>query len=372
MFALRGVGYKLWRFNVFSVYPPLIPLPRTFGRLDTQLATDRQGSTMSSVASPRGSNQDGSIEPYLVISEQDDSIYWLEYLPDGQWIVTGSLRGGVVKVWNLESGKQEGALIEHSHINGLAVTRDGTKIITNDYEDDRDDEKLRMWDVASHKLIKEWSHPGGCFSIAISPDDQFIAGGGWNIAIWTMEGRLVNSIEVQVGDGDDTSISIWSMCFSPDGKKLACSTNDDIRVYDVNSGTLIAVLSLDGDRLFNVLWSRDGSKLFASPGGTIQCWNSDTGQQIGHPWTGHTGAICSLSLSPDGSILASASFDHTVHFWNATTGDPIGQHLQHDDGVRTVHFSPSKIYIWRVDCLGQCQTSNFKYVFPVLACSTMI
>ncbi|KAI9573277.1 quinon protein alcohol dehydrogenase-like superfamily [Boletus coccyginus] len=174
--------------------------------------------------------------------------------------------------------------------------------------------------------------------IAISPDDQLVAVGRWNVTIYSMEGRRVDS--VKFGE------FVYRMCFSPDGNKLACTTNDGIRVYDVNSGRLIRVLGrLDG-LVRTVLWSRDGSRLFStSSGNTICCWNSDTGQQIGHLWSGHTHIIHSLSLSPDGSVLASASFDGTVRFCNATTGDPIGQHLRHDREVTTVRFSPSGEFV---------------------------
>jgi len=99
----------------------------------------------------------------------------------------------------------------------------------------------------------------------------------------------------------------------------------------------------------------------------IYCWNSDTGQRIGHLWAGPsrrpTDYVHTFSLSPDGSILASASSDNTVRFWNATAGDPIGQHVQHDSGVEAVRFSPSgesvasirgdrKIYFWQVPWLN--------------------
>jgi len=306
-------------------------------------------------------------QPYLVIQEKKYYGCYLEYLPDGRRVVTHSSRG-TVRVWNLESGKQEGALMEQEgFICGLSVTRDGTKIIitSNDDSDNDDSEsddhgRINVWDVESHKLVKEWTHTDSCTERqAISPDDRLLAVGSEDIAIWTMEGRLVDS--VKIGD------YVWRMCFSPDGNKLACATNSNgVRVYDVASGTLILQVGpSDTGRvgIRDLLWSRDGSKLFASAkDNTIRCWNSDTGQQIGHPWTGHTHYISSFSLSPDGSTLASASFDKTVRFWNATTGDPIGQ-LQHDCEVNTVRFSPSgesvasagvdgKIRFWRVPWLN--------------------
>jgi WD40 repeat protein len=291
-------------------------------------------------------------QPHLVISAHDTGIWRLTYLPDGRRVVTGA-GDGTVEVWNLENGEQEGTSMEHeSGIYGLAVTRDGTKIISSD-----EDGKIKVWDVESHELVKEWTHPGSCSIVALSPDDRLIAVGDQAVDIYTMEGR-------QVSDPIEVDSLIWSMSFSPDGKKLVCCTRDDIRVYDVHSGTLI-LGPLEGHEgwVCCVLWSRDGSRLFSgSYDKTIRCWNSDTGAQIGHPWTGHNSFIRSLSLSPDGSILTSASFDKTVRFWDTTTGNTIRQHLQHDKGVEAVRFSPSgefvasagldgKIYLWRVPWL---------------------
>ena len=180
-----------------------------------------------------------------------------------------------------------------------------------------------------------------------------------------MKGIPVNH-SIEVHKAVWTSVS--SMCFSPDGKKLACGTRTKmIRVYDVESGTLI-LRPLQGHQgcIQDVLWSHDGSRLFGSDDKAICCWNSDTGEQIGQPWTGHNSWIRSLSLSPDGLILASASWDKTVRFWNAITGHPIGQHLQHDKEVNVVRFSPSgefvasagwdeKIYLWRVPWLNSVE-----------------
>ena len=150
-------------------------------------------------------------------------------------------------------------------------------------------------------------------------------------------------------------------------------------MYDVDTGALI--LECQQDWVCSVLWSRDGSRLFSADHKTIRYWNSVTGEQIGHPWTGHTDSIRSLSLSPDGWILASASYDKTVRFWDATTGDPVRQHLQHDERVNTVRFSPSgesvvsagwdgKICLWRVprlDSITHQVTTPSVIVMCVLA-----
>ena len=195
-------------------------------------------------------HSDGNhLQPHLVNLAHHDIIWRLAYLPDGRRTVTGS-SDGTVKVWNLENGEQEGTSIEHeSQICGLAVTRDGTNIVSV-----CGDGKIKVWDVKSHEIVKEWTHPESWPEIAISPDNRHIAVGAWTVAIYTMEGKQVNH-SIQVGD------RVSSLRFSPDGKKLACGTRDGSRVFDVDTGRLLLGL-LQGNWIRDVLWSRDGSRLF--------------------------------------------------------------------------------------------------------------
>ena len=181
---------------------------------------------MSSVAPPQRTENDG--RHTNLCFEHDVVISRLAYLPDGRRVVTG-FRDGTVKVRNVESRKQEGATMRHATeiLTGLAVTRDGTKIISSDFGG-----KVKVWDVDSHELVKEWTHPERWPRIAISPDDRLIAVGHRAVAIYSMEGR-------QVKDSIEVAKTVCSMSFSLDGRKLACGTDDDIRVYYVESGTLI-------------------------------------------------------------------------------------------------------------------------------------
>lgn len=50
----------------------------------------------------------------------------------------------------------------------------------------------------------------------------------------------------------------------------------------------------------------------ADDGGVVRLFEIDTGREIGSPLTGHTEMVHDLAFSPDGSRLASASYDDTV------------------------------------------------------------
>src|SRR5262249_42906267 len=47
-----------------------------------------------------------------------------------------------------------------------------------------------------------------------------------------------------------------------------------------------------------------------------------------------------VAYSPDGQWIASGSWDKTVRFWDAATGEPCAPPLEHPGIVRTLAFSP--------------------------------
>ena len=89
-----------------------------------------------------------------------------------------------------------------------------------------------------------------------------------------------------------------------------------------------------------------------------------------HVFTGHTDLVNAIAKSPDGSLVVSASDDHTIRFWSTATGAPIGEPLHgHTKGVTAVAFSPTGTCIVSGSCDNTVRlwsTQNFVAISEAL------
>lgn len=174
--------------------------------------------------------------------------------------------------------------------------------------------------------------------IAISPDGKVLVSAGRFPGL-----RFWDATTGQPLHQPTFPTSARGMAFSPDSKTLLVHES----FFDVASGK--EVRRLDGDSGQDcVAFSPDGTMVAADYGFEIKLWKVASGEKIRH-FRGHSDLLSSVTFSPTGKTLASASRDKTVRVWDVASGKEL--HRFNEKGkIYDVAFSPDgKILAWAGD-----------------------
>ncbi|CAI7600497.1 unnamed protein product [Penicillium discolor] len=288
-------------------------------------------------------------------------VYTVAFSPDGKQIVSGS--NGAVIFWNAATGDLEGKSLVTTarsvafspdskqvavgcaggsiHIWGpagdlktlerhlgivtsMAFSPDGKQIVTG-----CSDTTIKRWDNTIGAIQKVVGHSDRASTVAFSPDCKLIASGSPDetIKLWdAATGDLRKTIAGQLNPVRD-------LAFSPDNRQMASCTYRTLKLWDVVTGDLQNSSKSD-DPFITVAFSPDGKQIASGHvKGNINLWDTATGDHqkalVGHKSKieSVTGlnvfdvSVKTVTFSPDGKLIASASADATIKLWDTATGD---------------------------------------------------
>lgn len=173
-------------------------------------------------------------------------------LPGGSVLASGGFDRRLVW-WNAATGDVL-RTIENAHAGWVrdAVAIPGTPLVATA----GDDMLVKLWDAADGRLVREFAghasrtpqgHVTALYALAVSPDGKFLASGDriGEVRVWEVEsGALAQTFQVPILYTYDPrqrkrSIGgIRSLCFSPDGTRLAAGGIGQINNVDGLAGPL--------------------------------------------------------------------------------------------------------------------------------------
>jgi periodic tryptophan protein 2 len=228
----------------------------------------------------------------LSISQND--IDFVTINKTGEWLAFGASKLGQLLVWEWQSEsyilKQQG---HFDSMNALVYSPDGQKVVTT-----ADDGKIKVWDVNSGFCIVTFTeHTSGVTACEFAKRGNVL---------------FTSSL--------DGSIRAWDLIRYRNFRTFTAPTRLSFSCLAVDpSGEVVCAGSLD---------SFD-----------IHIWSVQTGQLLDR-LAGHEGPVSTLAFAPNGGVVASGSWDHTVRIWSVFGRTQTSEPLQLQADVLDVAFRP--------------------------------
>jgi WD40 repeat protein len=241
----------------------------------------------------------------------------LVFHPSRQTLISGG-DDGTIRIWDLQTGKEIRTLkVPFKSVRALAISPDGKSIIASGGLDGIILKFNSTTQVEVCKLVSD--PPFTSEAISINPDGATLISTNtfgeiknWNLATC----KLNPGFDGQGESSGVISLDYYSFAsFSPDGKKLATNSNQNIRISNPQTGSKLKNLSAHRDYINAALFSPDGRKLVS--GGrdnTIKIWDLESGSVL-KTLLGNHGIIYSIAISPDGKTIASSGKDRMIRLW---------------------------------------------------------
>jgi WD40 repeat protein len=280
-----------------------------------------------------------STTPLKVFEDNQSTASAVAVFPDNRRTITCS-HDKTLRLWDLRTGvmlkKMEG---HHNRVLALAVSRDGQLIASGDESGEVIAWHGETGEPLTSQPIKAHSHR--ISSLDFSPDATRLASssGDCAVALWN------TSTWCQLVWGSKLSI-YWSspvhcVRYSPSGELLVIATDSNINIYDLGMGRCTTSFEAHPTGNMSIAWMPHGVRLLSGGNSfdpTIREWDTLTWNQVGDPWTGHTGSIKAIVINLAGTYAASASEDNDVRLWRLSDRRTIAI-FKHSSSVQCVTFS---------------------------------
>lgn len=260
---------------------------------------------------------------------------------------------GAVDLRDVETGRRLRTIDAHEGaVTGVVFSPDGARMATTG-----EDRMLKVWDPATGELVTSARGRGDAQGPSFSADGRRVA------AAWTEDFEAVRVLDLTTGQASIVSVpEAAGTALSPDGTQVAVAKRWPIDetgvVADVENGRV--AFTLHGENccahptMRGIAWSPDGRLVAVSSQDNTRVWDAPTGE-LEHVLVGHTGLVTDVAWSRDSSRLVTGSSDGTAKVWDLGV-DGVRERWslsaqEMRSGVHGVAFSPDGTKVLGGDAL---------------------
>ncbi|MEQ1828133.1 MAG: serine/threonine-protein kinase [Pirellula sp.] len=274
-----------------------------------------------------------------------------EYSADGRWLISGSL-DCTVRLWDAESGKETGTFEGHRDRIAFASVLDSEQAISVDASG-----IAHLWSLETFDSIGSWSvspqsvegsQSSEVTAAAIHIRERILAAAcNQSITFWDIDTFR------KLGDGN-TVADVNELQFSPDFKQLAIATNEkEVYVWNMDRikshGVVTPKHTLKGHRksITSVAFSPDGKRLVtSSQDETIRLFDVTMGAEL-LKFEDARGEDNLVSFSNDGRKIIRVE---SSHFWLYSL-DPMDEknEMAPEEAARSWHMQRLTFAVLRFD-----------------------
>ncbi len=260
---IEGTGRKYW-----SAFPALAPIGTLFAYADADGSLKvwdvRSGNQLYELTHPLYQDIEDDEDDE---DDEGDEIRKLEFSPDGS-LFTSESRFTSLRLWDMESRKEIDAFPKHKVLGILGFSPCGQYLACAG-------EEILLWDIAHRKLHKTGLNQGPFISAC---RHYFVCSGDETVLYDLMRREIRHQLPLPEG-----SERIFCAAFSPCERYLAGGA-----------------------------WWQEGLEKVP-----IYVWEVASGKHLA-TLRGHRTDVQDLAISPDNTLLASASYDGSILLWDLT------------------------------------------------------
>lgn len=271
-------------------------------------------------------------EPDLTMSA---AVRYVSYSPDGTMLacLSNSTQSGGICVFHVPSG------VVASYVGGVHGERYNQVGFSNDSRwlvASAADGSLKFWDARTAEPVAKLRGPATrLVHFAFSADDRWLATSTPKGSVLIWDRQLLEPCAALLPENE----VVGPLAFSPDGKTLAaCTLDRRVVLIDADSGQIDVRLPRHVERIRDLAFSHDSTRLVTTDGQTIRCWNRQGGAQQWLVSGNRANCVC---WSPRGTLIVSGGADKLIHLYDAADGANKSRWWAHCN-VTGLRFLPDK------------------------------